>query len=76
MSELALTLLRFGFLLLLWLFVLLVVSALRRDLAAPADAPVSADVTAAASAEGGKQSVGCVGGPRRPRANWSWLRVP
>lgn len=56
MSELALTLLRFGFLLLLWLFVLLVVSALRRDLAAPADAPVSADVTAAASAEGGKQS--------------------
>lgn len=41
MSELALTLLRFGFLLLLWLFVLLVVSALRRDLAAPSSAAVS-----------------------------------
>lgn len=43
MSELALTLLRFGFLLLLWLFVLLVVSALRRDLAAPSTAPISTE---------------------------------
>jgi hypothetical protein len=41
MSELALTLLRFGFLLLLWLFVLLVVSALRRDLAAPSTTAIS-----------------------------------
>ena len=32
MSELALTLLRFGFLALLWCFVLITVSALRRDL--------------------------------------------
>ncbi|MDQ1248349.1 MAG: hypothetical protein QG597_2721 [Actinomycetota bacterium] len=46
MSELALTLLRFGFLLLLWLFVLLVVSALRRDLAAPSSAPVATTGTA------------------------------
>lgn len=38
MSQLALTLLRFGFLLLLWAFVLFAISALRRDLAAPADA--------------------------------------
>jgi hypothetical protein len=43
MSELALTLLRFGFLLLLWLFVMLVVSALRRDLAAPSTSPIAID---------------------------------
>ena len=41
MSELALTLLRFGFLLLLWAFVLFVVASLRRDLMAPDDAPLS-----------------------------------
>ena len=35
MSELALTLLRFGFLALLWCFVLITVGALRRDLRAP-----------------------------------------
>ena len=38
MSELALTLLRLGFLVLLWTLVLVVVSALRRDLRAPRDA--------------------------------------
>ncbi len=47
MSELALTLLRFGFLLLLWAFVLFIVSALRRDLAAPPDAPLAGTRTAA-----------------------------
>lgn len=41
MSELALTLLRFGFLLLLWLFVFFVISALRRDLLAPSDSPIA-----------------------------------
>lgn len=41
MSELALTLLRFGFLALLWCFVLLTVSALRRDLQAPDSAPIA-----------------------------------
>ena len=46
MSELALTLLRLGFLLLLWLFVFFVVSALRRDLAAPAEAPIAGTTTA------------------------------
>ncbi len=40
MSALALTLLRFGFLLLLWAFVLFTVSALRKDLSAPQDAPL------------------------------------
>lgn len=38
MSELALTLVRLGFLTLLWTFVLVTVLALRRDLRAPADA--------------------------------------
>ena len=38
MSELALTLVRLGFLTLLWTFVLITVLALRRDLKAPADA--------------------------------------
>ncbi|MFI0432110.1 MAG: FHA domain-containing protein [Candidatus Nanopelagicales bacterium] len=47
MSELALTLLRLGFLVLLWLFVFFVVSALRRDLAAPTDAPIAGTKTAA-----------------------------
>lgn len=41
MSELALTLLRLSFLFLLWVFVFLVVSALRRDLAAPSSTPVA-----------------------------------
>lgn len=41
MSELALTLLRFGFLLLLWFFVLMTVSVLRRDLAASSDTPIA-----------------------------------
>ena len=38
MSELALTLVRLGFLTLLWVFVLVTVFALRRDLKQPADA--------------------------------------
>ena len=38
MSELALTLLRLGFLTLLWVFVLLTVAVLRRDLKAPREA--------------------------------------
>ena len=42
MSELALTLLRFGFLALLWCFVLITVSALRRDLQAPDSAAIAA----------------------------------
>lgn len=42
MSELALTLLRLGFLALLWVFVIVTVLVLRRDLKQPADArPVS-----------------------------------
>ena len=38
MSELALTLVRLGFLTLLWAFVLITVFALRRDLRQPAEA--------------------------------------
>ena len=38
MSELALTLVRLGFLILLWVFVLMTVFVLRRDLRQPADA--------------------------------------
>lgn len=41
MSELALTLIRFGFLALLWLFVIITINVLRRDLQAPADTPLS-----------------------------------
>lgn len=41
MSELALTLLRLGFLALLWLFVFFIISALRRDLVTPADTPIA-----------------------------------
>ena len=41
MSELALTLARLGFLALLWTFVFLVISALRRDLVAPANTPLA-----------------------------------
>ncbi len=42
MSELALTLLRFGFLALLWFFVILTANVLRRDLQAPSNAAVAA----------------------------------
>ena len=45
MSELALTLLRFGFLALLWFFVLLTISVLRRDLAAPSNTAVASGST-------------------------------
>lgn len=47
MSELALTLLRFGFLALLWFFVIITISVLRRDLAAPGDTPLSGATTRA-----------------------------
>lgn len=41
MSALALTLLRIGFLAILWIFVMIVAGVLRRDLAAPTDAPLN-----------------------------------
>jgi hypothetical protein len=59
MSELALTLLRFGFLLLLWAFVLFVVASLRRDLMAPDDAPLSG------SAKAGVEPVAAAASPGR-----------
>ena len=46
MSELALTLLRFGFLALLWIFVIFTVIVLRRDLRAPRDSSVAKALTA------------------------------
>lgn len=49
MSELALTLARLGFLALLWTFVFLVISALRRDLVAPANTPLAARSTTSSS---------------------------
>jgi len=49
MSELALTLLRLGFLALLWLFVFFIISALRTDLAAPSDTPLARRSTSPAS---------------------------
>lgn len=51
MSELALTLLRLGFLALLWLFVFFIISALRRDLITPADTPVATRTGVPASGE-------------------------
>jgi hypothetical protein len=51
-SELALTLLRFGFLTLLWIFVLTTVFVLRRDLRAPREAgPGAAKVVAPTTAK-------------------------
>ncbi len=47
MSELALTLLRFGFLALLWFFVIVTVGVLRRDLAAPSAAAMTGAKTKA-----------------------------
>ena len=49
MSELALTLARLGFLALLWTFVFLVISALRKDLVAPANTPLAPRSTTAPS---------------------------
>lgn len=49
MSELALTVMRLGFLLLLWLLVLAVVLVLRRDLKAPRDARPLVPVTGRAA---------------------------
>lgn len=45
MSELALTLLRFGFLALLWFFVLIAIVALRRDLLAPSAVEIASGAT-------------------------------
>lgn len=59
MTEVALTLLRFGFLALLWFFVLITISVLRRDLAAPA--------TATATAQPGGQRKAVRQGRARPR---------
>ena len=68
MSELALTVMRLGFLLLLWLLVLVVVLVLRRDLKAPRDArplvPVSARAPGRATASG---TVGKAPKPRKPK---------
>lgn len=50
MSELALTLLRFAFLALLWLFVIATVLVLRRDLRAPREAGTAASVAIGATA--------------------------
>lgn len=47
MSELALTALRFGFLALLWFFVVITVGVLRRDLSAPSNTPVAGTPTRA-----------------------------
>lgn len=61
MSELALTLLRLGFLALLWFFVITAIGTLRRDLAAPGDAAI-------APVNNGSPSNG-TSRKRRPRAN-------
>ncbi len=47
MTSLTLTLLRFGLLALLWFFVLLVAGALRRDLIAPPETPLTASLPGA-----------------------------
>jgi pSer/pThr/pTyr-binding forkhead associated (FHA) protein len=49
-TELALTLIRLGFLLLLWLAVVITIMVLRRDLRAPRDARAAAATAAAAAA--------------------------
>jgi len=67
MSELALTLLRLGFLVLLWVFVFFIVSALRRDLAAPSTTPVA---TAGSTPTGEKRRA-----PRRAKETARRLAV-
>ncbi|MDP3971572.1 MAG: FHA domain-containing protein [Candidatus Nanopelagicales bacterium] len=62
MSALALTLLRLGLLALLWFFVLLVASALRRDLIAPPETPLAAGLPGADRARSTSRQ-------RRTRAN-------
>lgn len=52
MSALALTLLRIGFLAVLWIFVMVVAGVLRRDLAAPHDSQVTASPGAAIPSPG------------------------
>lgn len=61
MSELALTLLRFGFLLLLWLFVFFVISALRRDLIAPSDTPIAGTSVVPPATDSGRKRRGKAG---------------
>ena len=55
MSELALTLFRLGFLVLLWLGVFIIIGVLSRDLRAPRDAkPIGSAAAATSAAAGGK----------------------
>lgn len=65
MSELALTLLRLGFLVLLWAFVLTTVWALRRDLKAPRDAR---PLVAVGAGRGRTPRPGPPKAPRAPKA--------
>ncbi|MEO9221348.1 MAG: FHA domain-containing protein [Mycobacteriaceae bacterium] len=68
MSELALTVMRLGFLLLLWLLVLAVVLVLRRDLKAPRDARPLVPVTARAPGRTTHPgTAGKAAKPRRPK---------
>lgn len=68
MSELALTLLRLGFLTLLWAFVLITVLVLRRDLKMPADA------TAAGRSSRSPRSPKPAKAPRAPRGRASKVK--
>ena len=67
MSELALTLLRFAFLGLLWVFVLVTVWALRRDLRMPADLRPGADKGVGGRSREKSRSVKQPMPPRVPR---------
>ena len=58
MSELALTLLRFGFLALLWCFVLITVSALRRDWITSGNGPSAGQRTCDDRTRGRQHSCG------------------
>ncbi|MEI6622356.1 MAG: FHA domain-containing protein [Actinomycetes bacterium] len=56
MTELALTLFRFGFLVLLWFFVLFTIAALRRDMLAPSAIEAAAGASAPAPKRPARQS--------------------
>jgi pSer/pThr/pTyr-binding forkhead associated (FHA) protein len=68
MSELALTLLRLGFLVLLWVLVLIAVGVLRRDLKAPRDARPLAPV--------GPRAIVPAGPPKQAKPTRSRRRGP
>ena len=71
MSELALTLLRLGFLTLLWVFVLLTVAVLRRDLRAPREArPIAPAPAGRVAAPATKQKA-----PKTPKVKGTSLVV-